>query len=122
MISCPLPLMTESKSVPVVVDITDPMTGDKLGPRTQNVMRTTKLPEASHVATDTADMYSIENMTKAGITPVVMSSSYIDQRLDKLPEAENLSRNLLLQVEEAEARKAEAISFQSTNSDETKTE
>lgn len=105
---CYLPPLQQSTTTQVLVDVTNPVTGESLGSRTEEVETLRTISDADAVRRDTADMYSIETMNKIGIPPVVCNGQYVKQGLDSLDKYENLSANLLLQVQRADALKKES--------------
>lgn len=92
----PVPLLCESENKEVIVEVTDPLTGDVIAKRVEHVSQVRELSEESAVANEPADLYSIENMAKVGMTPVVCSrGGYYKNNLDALENIENASVDLL---------------------------
>lgn len=92
----PVPLLCESENKEVVVEVTDPLSGDVIAKRVEHISQVRELSEESAVANEPADLYSIENMTKVGMSVVVCPrGGYIKNELDALDSIENASADLL---------------------------
>lgn len=99
----PVPLLCESENKEVIVEVTDPLTGDVIAKRVEHVSQVRELTEESAVSNEPADLYSIENMMKVGVSPVVCSrGGYYKNNLDALDSIENVSVELLDRSEVAE--------------------
>lgn len=101
----PIEPMRSYSSVDVLVDVSDPNSGEVIEQRKETVMRSEVLDAASQVRHDTADMYEIENLIEAGIQPQFLNSAYLRATIDDFGSAEKMSTYVenLLQEEEYQA-------------------
>lgn len=95
-----VPPLCESSQMEVESVVTDPITGDVIDKKRSFTPVVKQLDEKSFCSTESADLYSIENMQNMGIKPVVAPSSYICNDLDKLPDAERAMEYVNSQIVE----------------------
>lgn len=92
------PLMKSENSV-VDVEVFDPLSHKSIGKRQDTITSEKVLDEKSFVSSESADLYSIENMSKVGLNPTV-ASGYISNSLDNLPEMESFAEQTLNSIPE----------------------
>lgn len=101
-----VPPLKEVKETKVRVKVLDPITSEELGEKDEFVITAKELDPQSQVRPDDAEMYSIENMQKLGIPPVVANSHYIQDDVSSYFSAQQLSIKLVAQVEKADYLKS----------------
>lgn len=89
-----VPPLMESENSVVDVEVFDPISHKSIGKRQDSITQEKVLDEKSFVSSESADLFSIENMTKVGIQPTV-ATGYINNSLDDLPEMESFAQNTL---------------------------
>lgn len=91
-----VPLLCESENKEVIVEVSDPITGEPISKRVERVSQVRELSNESAVSNEPADLYSIENMMRVGVSPVVCPrGGYYKNDLDALDSIENASVELL---------------------------
>lgn len=95
-----VPPLCESSQKEVESVVTDPISGDVIEKKRSFTPVVKQLDEKIFCSSESADLYSIENMQNMGIKPVIAPSSYIGNDLDKLPDAERAMDYLNSQIVE----------------------
>lgn len=96
----PVPLLCESEVREVKVDVKDPISGDIIDTRIEHCSTVRRLSEESAVSDEPADIYSIENLQRVGITPVMCPrSAFVNNPLDNATDVESVSALLLDRTE-----------------------
>lgn len=91
-----VPLLCKSENKEVIVEVSDPLSGEPIAKRVEHISQVRKLSEESAVSNEPADLYSIENMMRVGMSPVVCPrGGYYKNNLDTLDSIENASIELL---------------------------
>lgn len=91
-----VPPLCESENKEVIVEVTDPLSCDVIAKRVEHISQVRELSEESAVSNEPADLYSIENMMRVGVSPVVCPrGGYYKNDLDALDRIENASVELL---------------------------
>lgn len=91
-----VPPLCECDVKQVLVEIKDPLTGDVIGSRKECVSQVRELDNRSLCSKESADLYSIENLQRAGISPVTIGrGSYILNSLDNVEQLEDAAADLL---------------------------
>lgn len=97
-----VPPLCESSQMEVESLLTDPINGDVIEKKRSFTPVVKQLDEKSFCSTESADLYSIENLQNMGIKPVIAPSSYIGNDLDKVSDAERAFEQLNSQIVESQ--------------------
>lgn len=90
-----VPPLCECDEQRVEVEKRDPQTGEIISIDVQNVPIVRELSEKSFVHDDSADLYSVENMSKLGEKPVFANSSYMSPDLESASKFEDSARKFV---------------------------
>lgn len=88
----PISPLCESELKQVKVDVKDPLTGELVSERVEEVSFVRSYDEKSFCHDDSADLYSVENLSKLGIAPVVAPPDFIGHDLSDVTSAESSAK------------------------------
>lgn len=93
-----IPPLVDSVTSEVVVSITDPMTGE-VSERKEFITKTVPQSAADAVRQEDADLYSIENLLKSGVSPVTAPiGGFIHNSLDNFDKVEGYSAEVASRI------------------------
>lgn len=100
-----VPPLCESVNDVVEVEMKNPNTGESLGKHFDQVSCVKEISETEAVAQESADLYSIENLSNVGMSPVVCpSGSFIRSGVGAIERVEASAESILKSLPQEESK------------------